>query len=101
MISKTACPGRNSEEAKLRKHVSASWKGRVRPQKRSNKYGDLELEIAAVSAKLGHIYNEVTLLTETLKDRQCGQSSGDAFEVEVMLKNALRVLHDAMLHLPC
>ena len=60
----------------------------------------MKLEIAAVSSKLSHVYNKVTLLTETLKDKQCGQSSGDAFEAEVMLKNAVRILHDAMLHLP-
>jgi len=53
-----------------------------------------------VFSELSHLYTETTLLTEILKNRRHDQSSGDSFEVEVMLKNALRILRDVMSHLP-
>ena len=68
--------------------------------KKSRQHDDLELDIAALFSELSHLYTKTTLLTETLKNRRHDQSSGDSFEVEVMLKNAIRILRDVMSHLP-
>ncbi len=56
-------------------------------------------QIGRVS-ELSHVYNKTTLMTESLQSRRCGQASAESFEIEILLKNALRIFRDAMAHLP-
>jgi hypothetical protein len=66
----------------------------------STEYHALELKMVSLFSKLSSVYNKTTLLTEVLQSNGCGQAATETFEVEVLLKNALRILGDAMSHIP-
>ena len=66
----------------------------------STEHHGLERKMVSLFAKLSNVYNRTTLLTEVLQSSGCGQSATETFEVEVLLKSALRVLGDAMSHIP-
>ena len=83
----------------MNKATASSQPSRAKTKK-SRQHDDLELDIASLFSELSRLYTKTTLLTEILKNRRHDQSSGDSFEVEVMLKNALRILRDVMSHLP-
>ena len=61
---------------------------------------DIELEIASLMERLSEIRNSTSSLTETLRLAGCARSYGITIEAEVMLRNALRHLGDAMSYLP-
>ena len=75
------------------RHVGAS-------HKKSVGHADFEPEIASLFSGVSETYSKTMLLTKKLQSYGYRRSSGEAFEVAVMLKNALRVLADSMLHLP-
>ena len=81
------------------KTSNPSYKGSHRCQK-SVLRAELELEMASLMDKLSHIYNSTKSFTEVLESAGCSQSSATTVEVEVMLKNALRLLGEAMSQLP-
>ena len=68
--------------------------------KKSIRHHDLELELAALFSDLSNVYNKTTSLTEKLQLRGCRRSSGETFEIGVLLKNALRIFADALSDLP-
>jgi hypothetical protein len=60
---------------------------------------DFEPDIAALFSEVSQIYDRTALVTKSLKCRNRDRSYADMFEVEVLLRNALRILCDAMSHL--
>ena len=56
--------------------------------------------MASLIDKLSPIYNRTKSFTEVLESAGCSLSSATTVEVEVMLKNALRLLGEAMSQLP-
>jgi hypothetical protein len=61
---------------------------------------ELENEIVELFGHLSDLHGRVVRLTDKLKANGFGRSSDEAFEIVVLLKNALRILGDAMSHLP-
>jgi len=61
---------------------------------------DFEADLAALFSELSQIYDTSSLIRNSLKRRKYDRSYAEMVEVEVLLKNALRILCDAMSHLP-
>ncbi len=50
-------------------------------------------------SELSNLHQKVALLTESLSGQDLRQSSSDGFEVQILLKHALRTLTVSMSHL--
>ena len=66
---------------------------------RKSRRHELEPEIALLFSQLSNTYDKAGLLTKNLHSHSCARSAEETFEVEILLKNALRILCDAMSHL--
>jgi hypothetical protein len=60
----------------------------------------LELEIAALMQELSDLHKKTSSLTKNLRLAGYRRSANTGAEAEVLLKNALRLLGDAMSYLP-
>ena len=60
----------------------------------------IEFEIAALFSDLSVHHNKTILLTRKLRSCVYHQSADEMFEINVLLKNALRIFADATAHLP-
>jgi hypothetical protein len=69
-------------------------------QKSSRGDGDLEVLIGSLFAELSAAYRKSMTLSEATRSRGHIRASDEAFEIAILLKNALRVCGDALSHLP-
>lgn len=81
----------------MKKVLAPVQKGRMRQE--SVQHASFELEIASLLSDLSAIYNKSMSLNERLQSGPYQRSSTEVFEGAIMIKNALRILADAMLHL--